>query len=136
MKTLKPWERPKKPKALWTTIPGWEPKEKTTKATKQASRQYAARAKEFIHECVRRGETCPVVNAIDELRQGSKYGHPISSRLNEVHHKRGRRGDLLCDERFWMPVSKQGHRWIHEHPAEARRRGWLCEVGQWNVPAI
>ena len=51
---------------------------------------------------------------------------------SEVHHKRGRLGPLLVDKRYWLAVSAQGHRWIHEHPEEARRRGWLAKPGQWN----
>ncbi|TXH10456.1 MAG: hypothetical protein E6R03_15415 [Hyphomicrobiaceae bacterium] len=62
-------------------------------------------------------------------------------RSNEIHHTRGRIGRLLNDERFWVPVSRKGHEWINNNPAEARKRTWhglplLCAVGQWNtVPA-
>ena len=51
----------------------------------------------------------------------------------EAHHMRGRLGELLLDQRFWLPVSAEGHRWIHEHPAAARQNGWLCAAGEWNV---
>ena len=54
----------------------------------------------------------------------------------EVHHSRGRSGRLLCDVRFWLPVSFSGHRWIHDHPAEARRHGWIGEVGTWNSQPV
>lgn len=98
------------------------------------SAEYAAKARAFVAAAVARGETCPVVAAVPELRGGFRYGWPVSGKLNEVHHTRGRAGALLTDERFWVAVSKQGHRWIHAHPAEARRRGWLCEAGKWNTP--
>lgn len=104
-----------------------------TKARRREERLYAAEAREFVRAAADAGGTCPVVAAIPELRDGRKYGWPISGRLNEVHHMRGRRGDLLRDRRFWLAVSKQGHRWIHSHPAEARARGWLAPVGQWEV---
>jgi len=53
----------------------------------------------------------------------------------EVHHKKGRQGyadqwakdrgiTLLLDERFWLPVSASGHRYIELHPAEAKEKGW------------
>lgn len=103
------------------------------KHTAQESRLYAAEARAFVAAAVARGETCPVVAAVPELREGKKYGWPISARLNEVHHTRGRRGPLLRDRRFWLAVSKQGHRWVHANPARARELGFLCPLGQWEV---
>lgn len=159
---MKPWDKPKKPKALWTTLPNCgkeiERQESLRAAIKDArkvakemikrkriapiskkrqatSKEYREKAAAFVKAAIGNGQICEVVMTIPELRDGMKYGHRISANLNEVHHKRGRRGSLLTDERFWMPVSKQGHRFIHEHPDEARKHGWLCEVGQWNVPA-
>lgn len=55
-------------------------------------------------------------------------------RATEVHHMRGRAGSLLCDERFWLPVSAEGHRIIHDSPESARARGWICKKGEWNKP--
>lgn len=52
----------------------------------------------------------------------------LGRRATEVHHTRGRAGRFLLDERCWVPVSRAGHRWIHENTAEARRLGWL---GPW-----
>jgi hypothetical protein len=50
----------------------------------------------------------------------------------EVHHIRGRLGKLLLDQNYWLAVSAEGHRWIHDHPGEARAHGWLCAKGDWN----
>lgn len=50
----------------------------------------------------------------------------------QIHHRRGRAGKLLLDERFWIPVSADGQMWIHANPAAARERGLLCAVGLWN----
>jgi hypothetical protein len=55
-------------------------------------------------------------------------------RATEIHHVRGRAGEMLLDVRYWMPVSRAGHRWIHEHPEEARERGWLADKGRWLEP--
>ena len=52
-------------------------------------------------------------------------------RAVHVHHMRGRVGALLLDERYWLPVSWAGHRWIHDNPGRARRMGWLAQRGQW-----
>lgn len=43
----------------------------------------------------------------------------------EVHHKDGREGSLLNQEELWLAVSRRGHEFIHQHPNEARKRGWL-----------
>lgn len=52
----------------------------------------------------------------------------------QVHHCNGRTGSLLMDKRFWVPVCAEHHRWIHDHPEQARERGLLCAKGQWNKP--
>ena len=42
----------------------------------------------------------------------------------DVHHMKGKIGDLLLDERWWMPTCRFCHGYIEDHPAEARQRGW------------
>lgn len=46
-------------------------------------------------------------------------------RATEVHHKAGRSGKNFLDESTWMAVSREGHRWLHNNPREARARGWI-----------
>lgn len=46
-------------------------------------------------------------------------------RAVEVHHKAGRVGKLLNDERWWLAVSRAGHTFIHANPNLARERGWI-----------
>lgn len=43
----------------------------------------------------------------------------------EVHHKKGREGDLLFDVRFFMPVCREHHNFIHDNPEYAKQRGWI-----------
>ena len=57
-------------------------------------------------------------------------------RATQVHHTRGKVGALLCDVRFWRPVSMDGHEWIMRHPQEAREHGWICPLGQWNTRVL
>jgi hypothetical protein len=52
----------------------------------------------------------------------------------DVHHTRGRLGELLNDKRFWKAVGRPCHDRIHQHPAEARAYGFLCQPGEWNTP--
>lgn len=50
----------------------------------------------------------PYMNAID------------SERSEDVHHVRGREGLLLFDIRFWLPVCRKCHNWIHSNPKKAQ----------------
>lgn len=101
-----------------------------SKTRSAQNREYRKEAREFVRKLA--GMVCPVWANISELRHGMRYGHQITSRITEVHHTRGRVGRLLLEKKYWLGVSKLGHRWIHEHPEEARKHGWLCEAGKWN----
>jgi hypothetical protein len=105
-----------------------------SKRRQAVTAEYREKARAFVAAAIARGETCPVVAAIEDLRESVRYGWPCCNRLNEVHHTRGRAGSLLLDERFWLALSKQGHRWVHENPEEARAHGWICEPGDWGRP--
>jgi len=94
--------------------------------------QYRRDAKAFVREERKAGKVCPVVTAIPELRNGRRYGHPISAKITEVHHKAGRAGGLLLAKKYWLGVSRAGHRYIHSNPEIARNHGWLVERGLWN----
>lgn len=43
----------------------------------------------------------------------------------EIHHTAGRIGKNFLDESTWLPMSRDAHTWIHQHPSEARAKGWL-----------
>jgi len=45
-------------------------------------------------------------------------------RATEVHHKKGRIGELLLDQRYWLGVSAEGHRQIEENPDWAKEMGY------------
>lgn len=105
-----------------------------SKHRQKRTAEYSVKAKAFVAAAVARGERCAVVAVVPGLRDGRKYGWSVSDKLVEVHHTRGRLGPLLMDERFWMPISKAGHRWVHANVEQARRHGWLCEPGKWNTP--
>jgi hypothetical protein len=69
-------------------------------------REYAKRRKAFLEL----HPDCPVFAGL---------------RTTEIHHMNHREGDRLNDERYWLAVSRAGHRAIHAFPAEARAKGWL-----------
>lgn len=131
--------KPKYKKALWAAmcyVKKVKPKRFIRPASKRkqsTNAEYRREARQVVISLSLLGVTCPVVDSIPELRDGKMYGHKISNKLNEIHHTRGRLGSLLTDKRYWLAVSKQGHRWIHSNITEARKRGWICEKGKWNV---
>lgn len=52
-----------------------------------------------------------------------EHATPCNGRLT-VHHEKGRIGDLLLDENYWLPVCLDHHRYIELHPTEAYANGW------------
>jgi len=77
---------------------------KLSKKRAAQNRIYLKMAKEFITD-----KFCPVTGFA----------------ATEVHHINGRIGSLLTDERYFLAVSMEGHRWIHENVKEARSKGWI-----------
>lgn len=50
---------------------------------------------------------------------------------DDIHHKKGRLGDLLFDTRFFMAVCRQHHDMIDQNRAWAYERGYLLKrLGQ------
>ena len=50
--------------------------------------------------------------------------------LADLHHKRGRDGELLFDRRYFMPVCRPCHIWIHDNKVEADNLG-LIDLENW-----
>lgn len=40
----------------------------------------------------------------------------------EIHHKKGRIGNLLQDDAYFLAVCRNCHQWIELNPAEAKER--------------
>ena len=50
---------------------------------------------------------------------------PITKQATtDVHHKRGRLGDLYLDKRYWVALSREGHKYVEEHPEWAKENGY------------
>jgi len=45
------------------------------------------------------------------------------ARSVDVHHRRGRVGDLLFDRCHWSALCRTHHDWVGEHPTEALELG-------------
>ncbi|RLI48613.1 hypothetical protein DRO61_06235 [Candidatus Bathyarchaeota archaeon] len=65
----------------------------------------------------------------DVVREEYLNDHPICERCNEkhsdqIHHKKGRVGDLLTDKRYFLASCDTCHRWIENNPLEAIKMGF------------
>ncbi len=66
------------------------------------------------------------------LRREFLIAHPTCqhpgcmSASRDVHHKKGRIGELLTNKRHFLAVCRPHHRHIHDHPSEARHNGLLA----------
>jgi hypothetical protein len=120
-------KRPKHSKALWVQI-----KEKSLKKTNNAS------SKRIRPVSLKRSKE---LRLYDKLRVRFLKENPVcsvfpeggSNRSTQVHHRYGRRGDLLNWIDGWISVSQKGHEAIHKSPEWARRMGYLCPKGQFNT---
>jgi hypothetical protein len=91
----KPEPTPKKAK---------KPLRRVSKKTSQKLSRISRLKKEFIV-----GKICPI------------YPH---LKCVDVHHMKGRAGDLLLDTRFWLAVSRKAHVKIELNPTWAREQGY------------
>ena len=83
--------------------------------------EYLAEVREW-----KKGKICVVMSTL----------HQTTMFATQCHHIYGKQGKLLLWKQGWLPVSEVGHKWIHENPEEARKRGWLCSEQQWNDDRI
>jgi hypothetical protein len=91
-----------------------------TKARAKQLRVYAKRVKQWLRE----HSHCAACAKLDMYRPG----RPIIKLASECHHIRGRNGELLLDERYWLPVCRKCHDWITLHGREARALGLSEDV--------
>lgn len=48
-----------------------------------------------------------------------------SGQLDQVHHRKGRDGELLTNPEYLLGVCEPCHSYIHSHPSESYERGWM-----------
>jgi len=110
--------------ALWTMALATKIKTRIVKPIRYRSKSMTAKMVEYNKQKKR-------FLARPENRFCCRFPNQIAT---EIHHKFGRAGSLLLDERGWLPASEKGHRWIHNNPDKARDRGLLAPIGGWNKP--
>lgn len=80
---------------------------------KKESLEYSKKRKIFLSK--EENKYCPVAKAI--------FNETLPT--DQVHHMKGRIGKLYLYIPLWLAVSAKGHRWIHDNPEEAYKRGFL-----------
>ena len=45
----------------------------------------------------------------------------------EVHHKKGRIGDLFLDTKHWIALSREGHQFVEDNPEWAKKNGYSLD---------
>lgn len=119
-------------KALWLQLPRYQ-KKKVSPVKKHIRRRTKERAKDerIYNQRVKVWLKWP----------GNSHCHACVARdcmdlkkSTQCHHIRGRVGDLLLDERGWIPVCAECHDWIDRNRNKARELGLLCQKGDWARP--
>ena len=42
----------------------------------------------------------------------------------DIHHKKGRVGSLYLDTKYWVALSREGHKFVEENPIWAKENGY------------
>lgn len=97
--------------------------QKTIKRIKPKSDSLRARALRELYEEVK----------ADVLKKNPKC-LLCPKKSSDVHHRMGRAGTLLIDDRFLSAVCSRCHNSIHAFPRTAKENGWMAGPGEWNTP--
>lgn len=84
-------------------------------------KEYNSERKKYISHL--KDHFCPVMLKIKGFRV----------RITDIHHMAGRKGKLLLYTPYWLPVSRQGHNWIHDNPGKAYELGFLIPSTSVNI---
>jgi hypothetical protein len=94
-----------------------EPVKKQSSQMAAMMRIYIPKAKKFI-----KGKMCAVLKNVPATEVHHRAGRGINTYYDEWAKERGI--NLLLDERFWLPVSREGHTEIEKRPAWAKKMGY------------
>lgn len=121
-----------RPKALWTQV---FPSQAVPPAAPMSQKKTRKRVRPMSKALTSQRAKYRVSVAAWKAKAENRFcKFPGCTRKTEdCHHTRGRRGELLLDERFWFPVCRRHHDWIRDNPTEARKIGLLPPVGQYDT---
>ncbi len=105
---------------------------KQRKRVRQVSKHHAEELAEYRRRAPVYLNENPVCLACPKMVGVALVVDERPHRSESVHHKRGRLGPLLLDERHWLPTCIHSHDWIHSNIALARSLDLIAQPGQWN----
>lgn len=69
-----------------------------------------------------------LVLRIEFLGKPENQKCPITGKpTTDVHHSKGRIGSLLLDTRYWIALSREGHKYVEENPEWAKENGYSLD---------
>ena len=96
----------KKNEGKQKTIKEFKPIPKISQKRKIENAKYIVLRTEFLGK--KENQVCPITG----------------KKTTEIHHKKGRVGSLFLDIRYWLAVSREGHKKIEENPEWAKKEGY------------
>ena len=96
----------KKNEGKQKTIKEFKPIPKISQKRKIENLKYQVLRTEFLGK--KENQVCPITG----------------KKTTEIHHKKGRVGSLFLDVRYWLAVSREGHKKIEENPVWAKKEGY------------
>ena len=79
---------------------------KVSKKRQKESRQYTIKRLQFLAQPG--NQRCPITGQM----------------TTDIHHMKGRVGSLFLDTKYWLAVSREGHKRIEENPEWAKEMGY------------
>jgi hypothetical protein len=62
---------------------------------------------------------------IEFLSKPENQKCPITGKpTTDIHHMKGRIGSLFLDTRFWIALSREGHKFVEENPEWSKENGY------------
>ena len=95
-----------------------KPIQKFSKKREKENREYTIKRLQFLAQP--ENLRCPITKekATDIHHVMKRIGYADEwARINNI--------PLLLDTRYWLAVSREGHRWIHDNSIEAKELGYL-----------
>jgi len=125
--------QPRNRKAPWYRAKfGEKPKRRVFKPIRKTSRDQSRRLR-IYHARVKvwkRDKICAAGGLFFINGKAIRFcSGSLPHKCDDCHHAKAKAGHLLMDERYWIPVCREAHTNIREHPIEARAAGFY--IGAW-----
>ena len=88
---------------------------RVSKKRRKESAEYMAKRKAFLLA----HPVCQLSTPRTDIIEGCR------AKATDIHHVRGRTGANYLNAGTWMSACRDCHRWVHDHPGQARAIGLL-----------